>query len=70
MISRNGTNWHYWKTIIIRFSVMKLDFFKKVCFSFAISTRLVNQNANYKLQADHAAFGGIALSLVFGPHVG
>ena len=26
--------------------------------------------ANYKLQADHAAFGGIALPLVFGPHVG
>ncbi len=26
--------------------------------------------ANYALQADHAAFGGIALSLVFGPRVG
>jgi len=26
--------------------------------------------ANYKLQADHAAFVGIALLLVFGPRVG
>ena len=25
--------------------------------------------ANYELQADHAVFGAIALSLVFGPHV-
>jgi hypothetical protein len=26
--------------------------------------------SNYKLQADHAAFGDIALSLAFGPHGG
>ena len=27
-------------------------------------------SSNYELQADHAAFGGIALPLAFGPHVG
>jgi hypothetical protein len=26
--------------------------------------------SNYKLQADHAAFGDIALPSAFGPHVG
>jgi hypothetical protein len=34
------------------------------------SCQLQHVKFNFKLQADHAAFGGIALPLVSGPHVG